>query len=63
MVNINNANNTKERNNLKRIKKVSSILVSQPKPKDENSPYFELAKKYKLKIDFRPFIQIDPVSL
>ncbi|MCZ6692638.1 MAG: uroporphyrinogen-III synthase [Bacteroidetes bacterium] len=63
MVNINNANNTKERNNLKRIKKVNSILVSQPKPKDENSPYFELAKKYKLKIDFRPFIQIDPVSL
>lgn len=63
MVNINNANNTKERNNLRRIKKVNSILVSQPKPKDENSPYFELAKKYKLKIDFRPFIQIDPVSL
>ena len=63
MVNINNANNTKERNNLKRIKKVRRILVSQPKPKDETSPYFELAKKYKLKIDFRPFIQIDPVSL
>jgi len=40
MVNINNANNTKERNNLKRIKKVNSILVSQPKPKDENSPLF-----------------------
>ncbi|ELR69885.1 uroporphyrinogen-III synthase HemD, putative [Fulvivirga imtechensis AK7] len=42
---------------------VKSILVSQPKPNDENSPYFKLAEKYKLKIDFRPFIQVDPVSI
>ena len=45
-----------------RLNKVESILVSQPEPKDDNSPYFELAKKYNLKIDFRPFIQIDPVD-
>lgn len=42
--------------------KVKSILVSQPKPTDDKSPYFGLAEKYKLKIDFRPFIQVDPVS-
>jgi uroporphyrinogen-III synthase len=45
-----------------RLKDVKRILVSQPKPKDENSPYFDLAGKYDLTIDFRPFIQIDPVS-
>lgn len=45
-----------------RLKKVSSILVSQPEPQDDKSPYFKLAEKYKIKIDFRPFIQIDPVD-
>ena len=52
------ANETKER-----LRKVGSLLVSQPKPSDENSPYFNLAKKYDLKVDFRPFIQVDPVPL
>lgn len=46
-----------------RLTKVESILVSQPEPKDSNSPYFKLAEKYKLKVDFRPFIQIDPVDI
>jgi uroporphyrinogen-III synthase len=46
-----------------RFHKVSSILVTQPKPADEKSPYFELAEKYDIKVDFRPFIQIDPVPL
>lgn len=46
-----------------RLKKVSSILVTQPKPADEDSPYFVLAKKYKIKIDFRPFIEVQGVSL
>lgn len=46
-----------------RLKKVSSILVSQPEPAGEKSPYFDLAEKYKIKIDFRPFIQIDPVDI
>ncbi|MCF0058913.1 uroporphyrinogen-III synthase [Dyadobacter sp. CY356] len=45
-----------------RLKKVTSILVSQSRPADENSPYFEIAKKYGIKVDFRPFIQIDGVS-
>lgn len=42
--------------------KVKSILVSQPKPTDDKSPYLSLAEKYKLKIDFRPFIQVDPIN-
>ncbi|BDD07939.1 uroporphyrinogen III methyltransferase [Fulvitalea axinellae] len=45
------------------IKPVKSILVSQPKPKTETSPYYTLADKYGLKVDFRPFIQIEPVSV
>lgn len=44
-----------------RLKKISSILVSQPEPKDDKSPFYSLAKKYGLKVDFRPFIQIEPV--
>lgn len=39
--------------------KVKSILVSQPEPqKGEPSPYLDLAKRYKIKLDFRPFIQV-----
>lgn len=43
------------------MEKVKSILVSQPKPESEKSPYFDLAKKYGLKIDFRPFIHVEGV--
>src|SRR5690349_7289074 len=46
-----------------RTTKVSSILVSQPAPTDEKSPYLALAKKYNLKIDFRPFIEVVGVDL
>jgi len=46
-----------------RLKEVKSILVSQPEPANKNSPYFSLAEKYNLKIDFRPFIHIEPVSV
>ncbi len=43
--------------------KVKTILVSQPAPKTEVSPYFELSEKQKVKIDFRPFIHIEGVSV
>lgn len=46
-----------------RLNEVKSILVSQPAPGDKNSPYFALAEKYNLKVDFRPFIHIEPVSV
>lgn len=42
--------------------KVKTILVSQPEPKVENSPYFELQNKLKVKVDFRPFIHVEGVS-
>ncbi|CAH8284727.1 uroporphyrinogen-III synthase [Mariniflexile fucanivorans] len=42
--------------------KVKTILVSQPEPKIDNSPYFDLIEKQKVKIDFRPFIHVEGVS-
>lgn len=45
-----------------KLREVKSILVSQPKPTSEKSPYFQLAEKYDIKVDFRPFIQVDPIS-
>ncbi len=42
--------------------KVKTILVSQPAPKTETSPYLELSEKQKVKIDFRPFIHIEGVN-
>ncbi len=41
--------------------KVKTILVSQPEPKIENSPYFDLQQKQHVKIDFRPFIHVEGV--
>ena len=43
--------------------KVKTILVSQPEPKVDNSPYFELIQKHKVKIDFRPFIHVEGVPV
>jgi len=41
---------------------IKTILVSQPKPEGDKSPYYDLAEKYKLKIDFRPFIHVEGIS-
>lgn len=41
---------------------IKTILVSQPKPEGDKSPYFDLAEKYKLKIDFRPFIKVEGID-
>ena len=44
-----------------RHKKVKTILISQPKP-EGRSPYALIERKYKLKIDFRPFINVEEIS-
>lgn len=46
-----------------KVSSVKSVLVSQPKPADDKSPYYKLEEKFNLKIDFRPFIQVDPVAV
>jgi uroporphyrinogen-III synthase len=45
----------------KHTHKIKSILVTQPKPTNDNSPYLAIAEKYGIAVDFRPFIQVDPV--
>ncbi len=42
--------------------KIKKILVSQPMPQSVKSPYFEIAEKNNVKIDFRPFIYVEGVS-
>lgn len=43
--------------------KVKSILVSQPKPSEnEKNPYFDLSKKHNINIDFRQFIKVEGLT-
>lgn len=51
-----------EKSLLPALQKVKKILVSQPKPEGDKSPYFELAKKYNIKIDFHPFISVAGIA-
>ena len=41
---------------------IKTILISQPEPSNQNSPYSKLIRKYKVKIDFRPFIHVEGLS-
>ena len=41
---------------------IKKILVSQPRPTSEKSPYFDLEKKYGVEIVFRPFIKVEGLS-
>ena len=42
--------------------KVSKILVSQPRPATEKSPYFSIAEKHDVQIDFCSFIKVEGVT-
>jgi len=42
--------------------KIKKILVSQPQPPGEKSPYFDISEKYNVKVDFRPFIKVEGLS-
>ena len=42
--------------------KIKTLLISQPKPETDRSPYFNLGKKLNLKVDFRPFIHVEGIS-
>ncbi len=42
--------------------KIGSILITQPRPETEKSPYFELAKKFNLELFFHPFIKVEGVN-
>ncbi len=42
--------------------KIKKILVSQPKPASDKSPYFDLAEKYGVEVVFRPFIKVEGLA-
>ena len=43
------------------LKAIKKILVTQPKPESDKSPWFELSRKYNLELEFQPFIRLDPI--
>lgn len=43
------------------VKSVKRILITQPRPEGEKSPYFDLARKYDLNLDFHPFIVVEGI--
>ena len=42
-------------------KTVKRILITQPKPESEKSPYFELSRKYNVELEFHPFIRLEGI--
>ena len=42
-------------------KGVKKILITQPKPESPKSPYFELARKHNVEMDFIPFIKLEGI--
>jgi uroporphyrinogen-III synthase len=54
------------KNDLKKIvasnKPIKKVLITQPKPEGIKSPYFDLANKYNLNLDFHPFIVVEGIA-
>jgi len=44
-------------------RKVKKILISQPKPNSEKSPYYDVAEKFRVEVHFYPFIKVERVSV
>ena len=42
--------------------KIKKILVSQPRPTSDKSPYFDIAEKYGVDVVFRPFIKVEGLT-
>ncbi len=53
---------TKSKTAVKKEVRVNTILITQPKPETDKSPYYDLAKKYDLKLAFHPFIRVEGLS-
>ena len=44
------------------VKVIKKILITQPRPETDKSPYFDLMKKYDVELSFHPFIRLEPIS-
>ena len=42
--------------------KIKRILVSQPKPAGDKSPYYDISKKFGVEVVFRPFIKTEGLT-
>lgn len=42
-------------------KAINKILITQPRPESDKSPYFELSRKYNVQLDFQPFIRLEAI--
>jgi uroporphyrinogen-III synthase len=42
-------------------KAMQKILITQPRPESDKSPYFELSRRYKVELDFHPFIRLEAI--
>jgi uroporphyrinogen-III synthase len=41
---------------------IKKILISQPKPSSEKSPYYDIANRFDVELVFRPFIKVEGMS-
>lgn len=41
---------------------IKKILVSQPKPASDKSPYFDIEKKHGVELVFHPFVKVEGLS-
>ncbi|MBL7764220.1 MAG: uroporphyrinogen-III synthase [Chitinophagaceae bacterium] len=48
-------------NKAEMAKEIKTILITQPRPESDKSPYFELERKYNLQLEFQPFIKLEPI--
>ena len=46
---------------VEKAKTIQKILITQPRPESEKSPYFELSRRYELQMDFHPFIRLEGI--
>jgi len=53
---------TENKGTEKKELKVNSILITQPRPETDRSPYFDLARKYNIRLAFHPFIRVEGLS-
>ena len=44
------------------VKISKRILITQPRPESDKSPYFELVRKYAVELDFHPFIKLEAIA-
>ncbi|MFT4092384.1 MAG: uroporphyrinogen-III synthase [Niabella sp.] len=55
-------NNEVKKSATRSLDRIEHILITQPRPQSEKSPFFDLERKYGVKLDFEPLINIVPIS-